>query len=331
MITAVFARRFGLDQEANFEGQWHLTVREPIADDDARTSIERAKKILLAERDNRIAPGRDEKQLTSWNALAIRGLAIAGRSLDRPELTAAASKAVDFITENLIENGRLLASYKDGEARFPAYLDDHAFLLDALLELLQSNWQTKHLEFAVQLAELILEHFEDDARGGFYFTANDHEALIHRPKPLADEAVPSGNGIAAYALQRLGFLLGETRYLDAAEKTLRGAWQAIDEYPHGHVSLLTVLEEFLTHPEIIVIRGEPEEIARWRDSAAKLYAPTRMVFAIESSEEELPGALADRKPVDGETVAYKCVGTHCEMPVTTWEALAAELSEAPDK
>ncbi len=324
----VFARRFGLDQSANFEGQWHLTVREPLADDEARESIGRAKKILLTEREQRIAPARDEKQLTSWNALAIRGLAIAGRSLDRPELTAAASKAVDFITENLMQNGRLLASYKDGKARFPAYLDDHAFLLDALLEVLQSDWNTRHLEFALQLAELMLEHFEDDERGGFYFTANDHEALIHRPKSLADEAVPSGNGIAAFALQRLGFLLGETRYLDAAEKTLRGAWQAIDEYPHGHVSLLTVLEEFLTHPEVIVIRGESGEIARWRDSAAKLYAPTRMVFAIESSEKDLPGALADRKPLPGETVAYKCIGTHCEMPVTTWEALAAELSAA---
>jgi uncharacterized protein YyaL (SSP411 family) len=324
----VFARRFGLDQSANFEGQWHLTVREPLADDDARESVERAKKVLLTEREKRIAPDRDEKQLTSWNALAIRGLAIAGRSLDRPELTAAASKAVDFIIENLLENGRLLASYKDGKARFPAYLDDHAFLLDALLELLQSTWKTQHLKFAIQLADLLLEHFEDDERGGFYFTANDHEVLIHRPKSLADEAVPSGNGIAAFALQRLGFLLGEARYLDAAERTLRSAWQAIDEYPHGHVSLLTALEEFLTHPEVIVIRGESGEIARWRDSASKLYVPTRMVFAIENSAKNLPGALADRKPLEGETVAYKCVGTHCEMPVTTWEALAAELKRS---
>jgi len=326
----VFAGRFGLNEEANFEGQWHLTVREPLADDDAHVSIEKSKEILLAERATRIAPGRDEKQLTSWNALAIRGLAIAGRSLGRPDLTAAATEAADFIRENLVVNGRLLASYKDSKARFPAYLDDHAFLLDALLELLQSDWQTRHLQFAVQLAEMMLEHFEDTERGAFYFTANDHEALIHRPKSLADEAVPSGNGIAAFGLQRLGFLLGEPRYLDAAEKTLRGAWRAIEEYPHGHVSLLTALEEFLAHPEVIVIRGEAQEIARWRDSAAKLYAPRRMVFSIKSEETDLPGALADRKPIDGETVAYKCVGTHCELPLTTWEALAAELSEATD-
>ncbi len=326
----VFARRFGLDQDANFEGQWHLTVREAIADDDARQAIERSKALLLAERETRVAPGRDEKQLTAWNALAIRGLAVAGRSLDRPDLTLAAGNAVDFIRKNMLRDGRLLASYKDGSARFPAYLDDHSFLLDALLELLQSSWNTDNLTFAIELAELMLEHFEDKQRGAFYFTANDHETLIHRPKSIADEAVPSGNGIAAVALQRLGFLLGETRYLDAAERTLHATWQAIEEYPHGHVSLLTALEENLMHPEIIVIRGEADEISRWRDSAAKLYAPRRMVFAISGDEKNLPGALADRTPVDGQTLAYKCVGTHCLMPVTTWEALAEELSEASD-
>jgi uncharacterized protein YyaL (SSP411 family) len=199
----VFASRFGLDKDPNFEGQWHLTVREPIADDDASAAIERGRKILLEERMTRIAPSRDEKQLTSWNALAIRGLAIAGRSLDRPELTDAAIRAVDFIINNLIVGGRLLANFKDGKARFPAYLDDHAFLLDALLELLQSRWNTGHLEFAVQLANLMIEHFEDRENGSFFFTANDHETLMHRPKSLADEAVPSGNGIAAFGLQRL--------------------------------------------------------------------------------------------------------------------------------
>jgi uncharacterized protein YyaL (SSP411 family) len=325
---AVFARRFGLDKNANFEGQWHLTVREAVADDEESAALERARKILLKERMTRIAPARDEKQLTAWNALAIRGFAIAGRSLERQDLITAASKAVDFIRENLIQNDRLLASYKDGKARFPAYLDDHAFLLDALLELLQSAWQSRHLEFAIQIAELMLEHFEDRDNGTFYFTANDHEALIHRPKSLADEAVPSGNGIAAFALQRLGFLLGETRYLDAAERCLRGAWQAIEEYPHGHVSLLAALEEYLHHPEVVVIRGDDDEIARWRNSAAKVYAPRRMVFAIAADEINLPGALADRKAVADQTVAYRCVGTHCDMPVTTWEALAAELSES---
>jgi len=323
----VFASRFGLDQEANFEGRWHLTVREQVSDDEAE-AIDRAKRILLAQRSTRVAPGRDEKQLTAWNALAIRGLAISGRCLERPELVDAAAGAVEFLRNELMHDGRLLASYKDGEARFPAYLDDYAFLLDALIELLQTRWNTVHLEFAQQIADLLLEHFEDSDNGGFWFTANDHEQLIHRSKPYADEAVPSGNGIAAFSLQRLGFLLGETRYLDAAERTLRAAWRAIDEYPHGHVSLLAALEEYLEHPEIVVIRGDADEIGRWRDSASKVYAPRRLVFAIDRDDAALPGALADRAAVDAETVAYRCLGTHCEMPVTTWEALAGQLSES---
>ena len=197
----VFARRFGLDQAANFEGRWHLTVRQQLGEDDAEV-IERAKSVLLAHRAKRVAPGRDEKQLTAWNALAIRGLAIAGRALERPDLVEAAARAVDFVRSHLMQDGRLLASYKDGEARFAAYLDDHAFMLDALLELLQGRWDAGHLAFAQELAELLLEHFEDRDNGGFWFTANDHEQLIHRSKPFADEAIPSGNGVAALALQR---------------------------------------------------------------------------------------------------------------------------------
>ena len=99
----------------------------------------------------------------------------------------------------------------------------------------------------------------------------------------------------------------------------------MDEYPQGHVTLLTALEEYLNPPEIIVIRGESEEIDRWRDSASKLYAPSRLIFAIDRNDKGLPGLLAERKAVAGETVAYRCVGTHCELPVATWEALAADL------
>ncbi len=322
----VFARRFGLDQPANFEGRWHLTVRAQVTDEEAAI-VDRARKTLLQRRVTRVPPERDEKQLTAWNALAIRGLAVAGRALGRKDLVDAARDAAEFVRRRLFVDERLFASFKDGRARFPAYLDDHAFLLDALLELLQARWHGGHLAFARQIADLLLEHFEDSRDGGFWFTANDAEALMHRPKPLADEAVPSGNGVAAYALQRLGFLLGETRYLDAAERTLRAAWRAMDEYPHGHTSLLTALEEYLEHPEIVVIRGQADEIARWAASAAKVYAPRRLVFAIPADAPDLPGALADRAPLDGETVAYRCLGTHCERPVTTWEALAAQLSD----
>ena len=333
---AAFGRRFGLESEANFEGHWHLTVQESI-DSIARdagqeereviAAIDEAKKTLFDAREVRVHPGRDEKQLTAWNGLAVRGLAIAGNALERTDLIEAAAAAVDFVRETMVRDGRLFASFKDDCVRFPAYLDDHAFLLDGILELLQARWNTGHLEFGVELAELMLEHFHDDENGGFFFTADDHESLMHRTKPLSDDATPSGNGIAAFALQRLGFLLGESRYLDAAEKTLKSAARAMEEYPHGHVSLVTALEEYLSHPEIIIIRGPEPDILNWRNSATRLYSPSRLVFAIPSDADDLPGALADRKPVDEQTIAYRCEGTHCSLPITSFEALAGELTE----
>jgi uncharacterized protein YyaL (SSP411 family) len=331
---ALFARRFGLDQPANFEGSWHLAVRESVNDiasstgtavEDVEAALAAARSTLQSERSRRVPPQRDDKQLTAWNALAIRGLAVAGRALARDDLVKAAVEAITFIREQLFVDGRLFASYKDGQTRFPAYLDDHAFLVDAILETLQAQWQTELLDVACNLADLMLEHFEDAATGGFFFTANDHEVLMHRPKTLADEAMPSGNGVAAFALQRLGHLVGELRYVEAAERALRNAWQAMQEYPHGHVTLLTALEEHLAPTETIIIRGPEGEIGRWRDAAAKLYAPHRMVIAIDENETNLPGALAARVPVAGQTVAYRCVGTRCELPVTSWEALAAQL------
>ena len=327
---AALSRRYGLDEDANFDEKWHLTVRQPveeIASGTATSGGEVMKRIasgratLLATRAQRVPPDRDEKQLTSWNALAIRGFAIAGLGLGRVDLIDAAARAVDFIHKELYADARLLAVYKDGQARFPAYLDDYAFLLDAILELLQARWSSEHLAFATALADTLLEHFEDAEGGGFWFTADDHENLMHRPKPLADEAVPSGNGIAALALQRLGFLVGETRYLDAATRILRAAWQPMKEYPLGHVSLLNALEEYNTHPEIIIIRGEDAEIGRWRDAMSTSNSATRLVFAIRSDADDLPGALSERKAVAGKTVAYRCVGTHCELPVTELDTL----------
>ena len=330
------ARRFGLDQAANFEGKWHLVVRtslEELAKQSGNSAEQVAKKLDVVRetirkvREQRVAPGLDDKQLTAWNAMAVRGLAIAGRALDNAEFSAAAESGARFLADALIRDGRLFASYKNGDARFPAYLDDHAFLLDALLEVLQTRWDSKLMQLAIDLADTLLDRFADPA-GGFYFTSDSHETLMSRPKPLADEAMPSGNGVAAFALQRLGYLLGESRYLLAAEQGLRGAWRAMQEYPHGHVSLITALEEYLEPPEIIVIRGPRQEIDRWRHSASAIYAPRRLVFAIENTAEGLPGALADRAARENETVAYRCVGQQCSLPITTWEALAADLQES---
>jgi uncharacterized protein len=346
----VFAQRFGLAREANFEDHWHLhtyesldaiaaaagrsvasnvespSVTPPIADAVVIVAmIDSARAKLLAARNVRIWPARDEKILTSWNALMIKGLAIAGRVLNRPDLTDAATAAVDFIRHKLWSGGRLLATYKDGRAHLPAYLDDYAFLADALLELLQTRWRGGDLEFAIDLIEVLLAKFADAETGGFYFTASDHEQLIHRSKTFSDDSVPSGNGIAASVLCRMGYLLGELRYLDAAESTLKAASQMMLEYPQAHMSLLNSLEDFLAPMQILIIRGAAADAQRWSRSLGTLYAPTRMIFAIPSDTSDLPPALAD-KPAGSGTTAYLCTGTTCSAPMTDLGEVARTLA-----
>ena len=332
----VFAARFGLDGPPNFEGQWHLRVTKSIdmlAESGSMPAstvwrhIDAAREKLLAVRNARVWPGRDEKRLTSWNGLMIRGLAIAARALQRPELTDAATGSVEFVRNTMIKDDRLLATYKDGRARFNAYLDDYAFMLDAVLELLQARWNTQHLHFAVWLADQLLDRFEDRQRGGFYFTSNDHEELIHRTRPMSDDSMPSGNGIAAFGLTRIGHLLGEPRYLEAAASTLAAGWSGMKDFPAGHTALVTALEEHHDPPEIVILRGAAADIDLWSEKLGAIYSPRRLTFAIPADATGLPGALALRKP-DTHTIAYICRGTSCSAPIRSLEALATELSES---
>src|SRR5258708_5819390 len=300
---SAFSARFGLGSAANFEGEWHLHTHaslDPVAGALRKSPasvgalIESARSKLLNARNLRIWPARDEKILTSWNALMIKGLAIAARVLRRPDLAEAASAAVDFVLHHLWRDGRLLATYKDGRAHLPAYLDDYAFLADALLELLQTRWRSSDLEFARRLAEVLLDQFEDAEGGGVFFTPKDPERLIHRSKTFRDESGPTGNRLAACMLCRLGFLLGETRYLDAAERTLRAAWAGIQAYPQAHMSLVNALEDYLSAMQILVVRGEAASVAEWADALGTLYAPTRMIYAIPTEAGVPPAHAAKR-------------------------------------
>jgi hypothetical protein len=197
------------------------------------------------------------------------------------------------------------------------------FLIDALLELLQARWNTADLELALQLTEVVLERFADPA-GGFYFTADDHEALIQRPKPLSDDSLPAGNAIAAKVLGRLGHLLGETRYLDAAEKTLKAAWHPLQQGPYGHTGLLLALEEYLYPPETLVIRAA-SGLKPWQDSLGRDYAPARLVFCIPDDVADLPGLLGERRPQEAD-VAYLCQGTSCLAPMGSVEQVREQLA-----
>jgi uncharacterized protein YyaL (SSP411 family) len=324
---SVFSRRFGFDEEPNFEGSWHAHVfvsveqiakelqLEPAA---IEKHLDAARAKLLAIRSQRVWPGLDDKVLGSWNALAIRGLAIAARVLDKPEFAAAAERALEFVRTRLWRfgpngGGRLLATAKDGVAHLNAYLDDYAYLANALLEMLQLRWRNEDAAWLRQILDAMLEHFEDRELGGFFFTSDDHETLIHRSKSFSDDAIPAGNGIAARALIRAGYLLGETRWLSAAERTLRAAWLALNQFPHGHVSLLEALAEYLKAPEIVIIR-EAQNAAGWQRELGRLYAPHRMVFSIPADLQGLDPALADKKG-GADARAYVCRGSTCSAPV----------------
>ncbi|HSF49046.1 MAG TPA: thioredoxin domain-containing protein, partial [Burkholderiales bacterium] len=243
---AVAAPHYGLDGPPNFEGKyWHLRIAKPLPEVAQSLGLEvalceqqlvNAKAKLFAVREKRVRPGRDEKVLASWNALMIRGMAHAGRVFGQAEWIESAARAAEFIRTRMWGGERLSTVFKDGQARFNGYLDDYAFLLNALLTLMQAEFRKSDLDFAVQLAEVLLAQFEDAQAGGFFFTSHDHEKLIHRPKSGHDNATPSGNGIAAFAMQRLGHVLGESRYLEAAERALKLFSPQLAHQPSAFVS-----------------------------------------------------------------------------------------------
>ena len=333
-LYPLFAAHYGLDRDSNFAGQWHLHIYEdrealsrhfklPI--DTIDSLLLQAQSLLFTHREQRVKPARDEKVLTSWNALMIKGLARAGRMFDHPEYIEAAEKSLAFIRDKLWLDDHLLASCKDGRAHLNAYLDDYAFLLDALLELLQVRWNTHDMLFAIQLADSLVENFEDKEAGGFFFTAHDHETLITRTKSFSDDSTPSGNAVAAHALGRLGHILGAHKYIEASENTLHAAWFRLEKMPVAHASLLFALEDLLFSPKIIILRGSKESIKQWQVQCQKLYAPNHFCLAIDDEQTDLPEGLAERKSGNS-TIAYLCSGFQCSIPITSQQDLSSALS-----
>ena len=315
---------WGLDDAPNFEARhWHLRVAA-VLPDGAAGLVERARQKLFAARERRVRPGRDEKILTSWNALMIAGMARAARLLDRPEWLESARRALDFLRASLWRDGRLLATWKDSRAHLGAYLDDHAFLLAALIEMMQADFRRGDLDWAVELAEALLARFEDREAGGFFFTAADHEALIHRPKPGFDSATPAGNGVAATALQRLGYLLGEPHYLEAARRTLMLFQPQLAQQPSGAGALLEALDEALSPPSIVVLRGPAAGVRDWQRRLAAEWGG--MAFALANGTP-LPAALD--KPESDAVNAWVCSGVACLVPIDDFEKLR-RINLVPD-
>ena len=263
-------------------------------------------------------------------AKSHRVLAMDGRGhggSDKPHDAALFGPEASLDTTRLMDHLGLrqahVVGYSHG-AHLAAYLDAYAFLIDAILQLARVRFDSAELQWAIELTEVLLQHFEDREHGGFYFTADDHEVLISRPKSFSDEAIPAGNAIAARALLRLGWLLGEPRYLAAAERTLQAAWPAVSSHPEGHASMLAALEDFLDPPPIVLLRGPAAAIESWRTQLDAVFAPRRYTLAVPDDMSALPAAIA-AKPAGEAALAYICHGTVCSAAINSLAGLIKAL------
>ena len=328
-----FAWQFGLDQAANFEGAWHLhsyydpqQVREKFNLDEQEYAALKTgtREQLLAARATRIRPGLDDKVLTSWNALVIRGLASAARIFMRQDYFDIAQRCLRAIKIECWQDERLLALSPTDDRLLPAYLDDYAHLLQAILDCLQYEWSDIDLAFAVKLADQLLDYFADQAHGGFFFTASDHEKLIQRPKSWPDEAMPSGNAVAALALHRLGLLTGRQAYTQTAEKALQSVADNVNQTPFHAASFVALLEAVNRPPYQIILRGEPAILTRWRAQILPRLKPDQIAYFIPYDAKDLPQEIAQRssdKPIS----AWICEGFSCRPPVHDLDSLLATL------
>jgi uncharacterized protein len=340
---AVVELHYGLDRAPNFESRhWHFIVSQNISVvanklgksvEACETALHSARQKLFAERAKRVAPGRDEKVLVSWNALMIKGMAHAARVFDRNDWLESAQCALDFIRSNMwvtLQNSqqrRLLATYKDRRAHLNAYLDDYAYLLDALIELMQVQFRDADLSFAQEIADVLLSQFEDVENGGFYFTSHDHEKLLLRPKPGFDSATPSGNGIAAFALQRLGHLLGEPRYLKSSERGLKAFFRGMMDQAGGFSSMCVALEEALVPPQIVILRGDKSALSAWQKEIDQQYRPNTIVLSLPSDLKNLPATFDKEVKVKANVNAWVCQGVTCLPPIDNLERLIEVCNE----
>jgi uncharacterized protein YyaL (SSP411 family) len=331
-------RYWDVTDEGNFEGKSiaHVTLTiEQVAKlfrrspEDVAGVIARARRRLFEARTHRVPPACDDKILTSWNALLVGVLAEAGRVLAAPRYLAAAVAAADFLWSQVRRDGRLLHGWTKGRATHDAFLDDHAFLAAALLDLYEATADGRHLARARELVDALDARFHDAAAGGYFFTAHDGEALIVRTKSGADGSIPSGNGVAAVTLLRLHVITGEERLRARAEEILRLYQGAAADNPFGYITWLEALERWAEGATEVVIVGPsdaPATKALW-DAVATRWIPHRALVRVEPGAADPPAVARDRPAVDGRPTAYVCRNFACSRPVHAPEDLLGLLSQ----
>src|SRR4051794_39597430 len=310
---------FGALSAGNFEGSNILTrgSDEPEALESIRTR-------LYDVRAQRVWPGIDDKRITSWNALMIAALADAGAVLEREDYLEAARACATFLLEQLRNaDGNLLRTYKDGRAHLNAYLEDHAFLLEALLALYEATFEEPWFTQAQSLADSMIDRFGDPERGGFYSTSTDHEQLIARRKEVGDHPIPSGNSSAVMGLLRLAALTGERHYEDAATAVFALFGKPAVDHPDAFAHMLRALDFHLSPTREVALVGDG-----LNELAAVIREKPRphLVLAGGSEGATEPPLLEGRTTVDGQPAAYVCQNFTCRLPTTDPNDLRNQLS-----
>ena len=340
----VFAGYYGVTAGGNFEGKNILNIRqnpEEFAETKGLTAdqlgdiINRGSKALLEVREQRIHPMRDDKVLASWNGLMLRSFAEAAAALGRPDYLAVAIKNAGFLVGSMKSDGRLLRTYRDGQAKLLGYLEDYSFVIDGLLALYEATFDLRWLEEAVTLADSMIELFWDEGIGGFYDTGSDHETLVVRPRDVFDNAQPCGGSVASDVLLRLAVFTGKSDYSAKAAVPLRSLHQAMSQSPGGTGHWLSALDFYVSPPKEIAVIGPRDDPATQAllDTVFHRFLPNKVVMGVEpplsptvgNSGSDIP-LLAGRGMVGGLPSAYVCQNYACQLPVTDPAGLAEQLS-----
>jgi uncharacterized protein YyaL (SSP411 family) len=334
---------YDITAEGNFEGHSiaHVPRDEEAVAREAGVPVERLREAvargrarLYEARALRTPPGKDTKVLSAWNGMMLAAFAEAAAALDRDDYRRAAQRNAEFLLGSLAVRDRgelrLLRTWKDGQAKLNAYLEDYAALADGLIALYEATFEPRWLVEVRALADGMIAHFWSDAAGGFYDTSDDHEALIARPRDVFDNATPSGGGLAAAVLLKLGALFGDEDYARRAVESLKGVSALMRRYPSGFGQWLGALDFYLAHPKEIALVGKPEMDTMRRLTAAVFapYLPNRIVLHSTDGANPLHSPLLeDKRAQDGHATAYVCQNYTCLAPTTDPAELESQLRE----
>jgi uncharacterized protein len=333
----LFERAYGADEVGNFDGRCVLYRAKTdailaaslgIDEDVVAKQLASCRARLFERRESRVRPARDEKVLTDWNGLAISAFARAARVLDDRRYRDAAIRAATFVLLRMRDAaGRLQHVWTAGEAKIPAFLDDHACLIVAFVDLYEATGDARWLREAVALRDSMLEHFWDEAGGAFYDTPSGQQDLIARTRDASDGALPSGNSMAAYGLIRLARLLADDSMLRTSERILRAFAQMMQAVPMGASQMLVALDLFLAAPQEVVIVGPEQDGATraLRSTVDRLFLPHAVHMRGDGSGDGGLVGLEGKGLVEGMPAAYVCSGFSCKAPVTSPHDLAEAL------